>query len=79
VAEDGVLTAGQDRRHPVAFAADLRMPDRIDPAVDRVQQAALDAPLDRARAYSDVEQLLSRDDSMLAAGQGDDAVEATCE
>jgi hypothetical protein len=39
VAEHGLLSAGEHRRHPVALTADLAMADRVDTAVDRVQPA----------------------------------------
>jgi hypothetical protein len=69
VAEDGVLSAGEHGRHPVALTADLRMADGVDAAVERVQPAGTHAAVDRMAAAVEFSQLAPRDDAVLVGGK----------
>ena len=57
MAEDGTLPTRQDRGHPSAFIADIRLSYRIDTAIKTVQAACGDAVTDRTRAQPGTLQL----------------------
>jgi hypothetical protein len=51
------------------MAPDRRVADRVDPAVERVEPALRAAPVDRAVADAEREQLPPRDDAVLPCGE----------
>ena len=69
VAEHGAGPAGEHRREPTPVVADRRVTDRVDPGVYRVQPARRDPAADRFPAQSAREQLVRRDDPVLASGE----------
>jgi hypothetical protein len=57
---------------PLPLAGQIRSPDRIHPASDRVQPTLRDAVLDRAHRVSQLEELKERHDAMLSRGEAPD-------
>jgi hypothetical protein len=57
---------GQDRRQPVTLPGQHAVPDRVDAAMDDVQQASRDTVIDRLGADSHPDQLRPRHQTMLS-------------
>jgi hypothetical protein len=65
--QQGSRAVGEDGGHPVAFATDLPVPDRVDAPVDAVKPTGLQPPVD-GRAAQEFE-LPRSHNPMLRAGQ----------
>jgi hypothetical protein len=66
VAEVRVVAAAEGGRHPAALDGDVVVPDRIHAALDPVKATDRDAVLDLMLPQPELEQLRSRDHSVLA-------------
>jgi hypothetical protein len=69
MAQNRAGPAGQHRRPPPPPLGELAVPDRVDTAVDDVEVAGLDAPLDLVTRISEGSKLPILDDSVLAIRQ----------
>src|SRR5205085_3366734 len=67
--EDRVRTGGQHRRHPPALDREPRVADRIHAAVQQVEMAASDQPVDLVSREPELEQLPAGDHAVLSLGQ----------
>jgi hypothetical protein len=69
VAQKGASPAGEDGREPAALLGQLRVADRVDAAVQRVEVAAAEQALELIGRDAGVEELGAGDNSMLASGE----------
>ena len=67
MAQDRVRADGQDCRHVPATLGDLAVPDRVDPAVQRMQPPGLQTSRDLMPCEPERDQLAARDDPVLTA------------
>jgi hypothetical protein len=77
VAEEGSGSAGEDGSEPASLLRDQRVADRVDAAVERVEMAATDQPLDPILADAGREELAPSDDAALTLGRRADARRAS--
>ncbi len=68
MAEHGISTEGEHGRHPGALQRDRRVPDGVNPSMDRVKLSGSNPIADGAIADSDLPQLAQRDHPMLPRG-----------
>jgi hypothetical protein len=69
VAEDRLGPDREEGGHPAAELRQLRAPDGVDAPVDHVKPTLGDAVLDRGTGEAQREQLLTRDDPVLATSE----------
>ena len=67
--EHRARTARQRRGHPAAARRDVRVPDRVDGAMDPMQPAGLEPALDAAVRIAECRQLPQGHGPVLAGGQ----------
>ncbi len=72
VGKGGPIAAGEDSRHPPMPSVLTSVPDGVHAAVNRHQQPASHAFLDKALAKPGVEQLSSCDQPVLPLGEHPD-------
>jgi hypothetical protein len=68
VAEQRVVSGGQDRGPPPVLAGELGSSDGIDATKDPMETALLDAMLDRVAGVAEVDELVVCDHAELLAG-----------
>jgi hypothetical protein len=76
VAEDGALSTGENSGHPPTVHRQVRPPDGVDTAGDRVQTAASQTVRDCSSGKASVKQLLTRHHPMLPPGKLPDPLAA---
>jgi hypothetical protein len=69
MAQHRVRARREHRGHPAAMPREDRVADGIDAAMEHVQRAARDAPVDRAMSEPQLEQLCAAHHAVLTAGQ----------
>jgi hypothetical protein len=69
MAEERTVPTGEHRRHPPPALGNASVPDGVDAAVDAMELAAADSVIQAIGGETNVEELATRNDPMLAVGQ----------